>query len=347
MDNLSQKILTLVNESRELVVRTTNTTMISTYFLIGKLIIEGLQDGEKRAGYGKKILKNVSKELTEKLGRGFSTDNLENMRNFYQAYSNQFLISENSSRISYNHTISEKSSRKFENHFLSWSHYVFLIKIEDKIERKFYEIEALENNWSIKELTRQFNSGLFERVALSKNNDEIKELAKHGQNILKPQDIIKDPLILEFLGFEEKSIYSETDLETAIINDIEKFMLELGKGFFFGGRQVRFTFDEEHYYIDLVFYNRILKCFVIIDLKIGKLKHQDLGQMQMYVNYYDRYIKNKDENPTIGIIVCKNKNKTIVELTLPVDNNQIFATKYQSILPKKDELKKLLEERDD
>jgi predicted nuclease of restriction endonuclease-like (RecB) superfamily len=183
---------------------------------------------------------------------------------------------------------------------------------------------------------------LFERLSLSRDKESVLKLAKQGQLIQNPEDILKEPLVLEFLGLDEKDYYSETDLETAIINEIETFMLELGKGFFFGGRQVRFTFDEDHFKVDLVFYNRLLHCFVIVDLKIGKLTHQDLGQMQMYVNYYDRFVKNENENPTIGIILCKNKTESLVEITLPEGNKQIFASKYQTILPTKEELKSLL-----
>jgi predicted nuclease of restriction endonuclease-like (RecB) superfamily len=216
------------------------------------------------------------------------------------------------------------------------------MRIEDENERQFYEIESFLNHWKLKDLERQFNVGLFERVSLSKNKDEILKLVKEGQIIEKPKDILKDPLILEFLGLEDRDYYSETDLETAIINEIEKFMLELGKGFFFGGRQVRFTFEEDHFKVDLVFYNRLLQCFVLIDLKIGKLSHQDLGQMQMYVNYYDRFIKTENENPTIGIILCKDKKQSIVEITLPQNNKQIFASKYQTIIPSKEDFQHLL-----
>jgi predicted nuclease of restriction endonuclease-like (RecB) superfamily len=226
---------------------------------------------------------------------------------------------------------------------LGWSHYLFLLRIDNEVERQFYEVESYKNQWKLKELERQFNSGLFERLSLSKNKDEIITLAKKGQIVEKPEDVIKDPLILEFLGLDDKPKYTETDLETAIINKIEDFMMDLGKGFFFGGRQVRFTFDEEHFFVDLVFYNRLLKCFVLIDLKIGKLKHQDLGQMQMYVNYYDRYVKQEDENPSIGIIICKHKKETMVEITLPENNKQLFASKYQTILPSKKELKQIIE----
>ncbi len=226
---------------------------------------------------------------------------------------------------------------------LSWSHYVLLMRLPEA-ERKFYEIEAVKQNWSLRELERQFNSSLYERLALSRDKHRVKELSQKGHILTTPQDAVKEPYVLEFLGLKEESSYSETDLETAIINKIEHFLLELGKGFLFVGRQKRFTFDEEHFFVDLVFYNRLLRCFVLVDLKIGKLKHQDIGQMQMYVNYYDRMIKSPDENSTIGIILCKEAKKAVVEFTLPKDNEQIFARKYQLYLPSKEELKKQLEE---
>lgn len=217
------------------------------------------------------------------------------------------------------------------------------MRIENENERNFYEIEAANNNWSLRELDRQFDSVLYERLILSRNKEAVKQLAEKGQIIEKPSDIIKDPYILEFVGLPEKAIYSESKLENQLITELETFLLELGKGFTFVGRQVRFTFDEEHFRVDLVFYNRLLRCFVLIDLKIGKLKHQDLGQMQMYVNYYDRFVKTDDENKTIGIILCKDKKDTLVEITLPEGNNQIFASRYQTILPSKEELKQLIE----
>jgi predicted nuclease of restriction endonuclease-like (RecB) superfamily len=216
------------------------------------------------------------------------------------------------------------------------------MRIENELERQFYEIESHVNQWKLKELERQFNSGLFERLSISKDKAKILQLAKEGQIVENASDIIKDSLVLEFLGLEGKNSYSETEVESAIINEIENFMLELGKGFFFGGRQVRFTFEEDHFFVDLVFYNRILKCFVLVDLKIGKLAHQDLGQMQMYVNYYDRFVKDSSENPTIGIVLSKVKNQAVVEITLPEGNRQIFASKYQTILPTKESLQELL-----
>ena len=321
-ENLYKNILNLLKNSKEQVLRTINSTMVKTYFEIGRLIVEDEQKGFERAEYGKETLKNLSAKLTKELGKGFSQRNLEQMRQFYLVYS-----------------ISQTVSAEFK---LSWSHYLVLMRIENLSERNFYEIEAINNNWSLRELKRQFNSALYERLVLSKNKEKVKELALKGQIIEKPFDVVKDPYILEFLGLEEKTNYSENELETEIINKLEMFLLELGKGFTFVGRQVRFTFDEKHFRVDLVFYNRILRCFVLIDLKIGEVTHQDIGQMQMYVNYYDRVVKLPEENKTIGIIICREKNDTLVKMTLPQDNEQIFASKYEMILPSKEEIKKLI-----
>lgn len=297
--------------------------MTKTYFLIGKRIVEEEQNGNERATYGKNLIKNLSKKLTNEFGKGFSERNIEQMRKFYKTYS-----------------IPQTLSAEFK---LSWSHYLILMRMENIEERNFYEIESIQNNWSLRELRRQIDSALYERLVLSRDKEKVKELAFKGQVIEKPEDVVKDPYILEFLGLEEQSNYSENKLETEIINNLEKFLLELGKGFTFVGRQVRFTFDEKHFRVDLVFYNRILKCFVLIDLKIGEVTHQDLGQMQMYVNYYDRYVRLPDENKSIGIIICREKNDTLVKLTLPEDNNQIFASKYMTVLPTKEEFKKILD----
>lgn len=219
------------------------------------------------------------------------------------------------------------------------------MRISNVDERHFYEIEAAKNEWSLAELNRQFDSALYERLALSRDKDEVARLATEGQVIEKPSDAIKDPYVLEFLGLPELPEYSESELETKIIDHLQQFLLELGTGFAFIGRQVRFTFNEEHFRVDLVFFNRILRCFVLFDLKIGQLKHQDIGQMQMYVNYYDRMVKLPEENPTIGIVLCKDKNDAVVEMTLPEDNKQIFASKYETVLPSKEDLKKLLNDQ--
>ena len=322
--DIYQEIHDLLHKARQNIISNINSTMTKTYFLIGKRIVEEEQNGNKRAEYGKKLMKTLSEKLTKEFGKGFSETNLEQMRKFFKGYG-----------------ISQTLSEEFR---LSWSHYLILMRIENINARNFYEIEAFENNWSLRELKRQVNSSLYERLVLSKDKEKVKELAVKGQIIEKAQDVIKDPYILEFLGLDEKSDYSENKLETEIINKLEMFLLELGKGFTFVGRQVRFTFDERHFRVDLVFYNRLLKCFVLIDLKIGEVIHQDLGQMQMYVNYYDRYVKFPDENDTIGIIICKDKNDTLVKLTLPKDNDQIFASRYTTILPSLDEFKKIIEE---
>lgn len=323
-NNFYQEIKELLYSAKNKVYQTINITMTQTYFQIGKRIVEEEQGGESRAEYGKSLLKLLSVQLSNEFGKGFSVDNLENMRRFYLAFQK-----------------SETVSRKFE---LSWSHYIFLTRIENIDERNFYEIESIENSWSLRELKRQFDTGLFERLKLSSDKQKIKELSLNGQIIQTAQDLIKDPYILEFVGLPLLSSYSESELEQKLIDKLEHFLLELGKGFTFVARQKRITIDEKHFKVDLVFYNRLLKSFVVIDLKIGELKHQDIGQMMMYVNYFDRFEKQDDENQTIGIILCKDKSKALVELTLPKDNNQIYASKYLTILPNKEEFKKLLEE---
>lgn len=342
------KIAGLLKEAKRFTVSVVNETIVITYFEIGRLIVEDEQKGKERAEYGKAVLKELSGSLTKEFGKGFSVYNLERMRNFYLVYKSrpsEGLISTSVMRkipIKKSASVMRKSESPFK---LSWTHYLLLLKIENEEERDFYELEAANNNWSVRELERQFNSSLYERLVLSRDKNAVKELSWEGQIITKPDDAIKDPYILDFLGLEEQSKYTESDLETAIINKLETFMLELGKGFLFAARQKRITIEDEHFYVDLVFYNRLLRSFVLIDLKIGKLKHQDLGQMQMYVNYYDEFVKNPDENPTIGIVLCKQKNETLVEITLPKENRQIFASKYQTVLPGKDELKQLIEKQ--
>jgi len=285
-DSLFSRIKTLLDNARTSVVRHVNTTMVITYFEIGRIIVEDEQTGKNRAEYGKEILKSLSEKLTKKFGKGFTVRNLELMRQFYCSYS-------------------KSKSVISKSKVLSWTHYIRLMRIDDEAERNFYEIECIQNQWSVRELERQIDSALYERLHLSRNKEKIRALSEKGQLIENPQDIVKDPYILEFLGIREDSSFSESELEQAIIDKLEHFLLELGKGFTFVARQRRITFDGEHYYIDLVFYNRILRAFVLIDLKIGKLKHQDIGQMQMYVNYFDREIKLEDEHKTIGIILCK------------------------------------------
>ncbi len=353
---LFQQVVELLQNARQQVLRTVNSTLICTYFEIGRMIVEEEQSGKDRAEYGKQILKGLSEQLTNEFGKGFSTDNLENMRKFYLAYSiseslTRILQITNSSSLMTNfesvklEEIQTTKTQSLISFFkLTWTHYVFLMRIDDEKERRFYEIESEKYNWSVRELKRQYDSALYTRLALSRDKEGILKLSEQGQIIEKPKDIIKDPYILEFLGLPELHQYSESELEEEIINKLEHFLLELGHGFTFVARQQRITFDDKHFRIDLVFYNRILKSFVLIDLKIGELKHQDLGQMQMYVNYYDREMRLEDENKTIGIVLCQNKSDLVVEYTLPENNEQIFASKYKTVLPSKEDLIKLISE---
>lgn len=333
----NEQILELLIQSKKNVKTAVNISMVYTYYEIGRRIVEEEQNGKDRADYGTHLLKELAAYLTENVGKGFSADNLKLMRRFYVVYS-QDRIGETVFPQSENLPV-VASGRKF---YLSWSHYLKLMRIGNIEERHFYEIEAAKNDWSLSELNRQFDSSLYERLVLSTDKDKVKRLSEEGYVVETPGDIVKDPYILEFLGLPEKPEYSENELETKIIDNLQKFLLELGKGFTFVGRQERFTFDEEHFYVDLVFYNRFLQCFVLFDLKIGELKHQDIGQMQMYVNYYDRQVKLPEENNTVGIILCKDKKDSVVEMTLPKDNTQIFASKYETVLPSKEELKKLI-----
>ncbi len=323
---LAEKISDLLHIARQKVVRTVNSTMVLTYFEIGRMIVEEEQQGDDRAKYGIQLIKNISARLTSEFGSGFSQRNIEQMRQFYLVYSKAQTV-----------------SAEFK---LSWSHYLKLMRMQDESERRFYEIESIKNNWSLRELQRQYDSALYTRLALSRDKEGILKLSEQGLVIEKPQDAIKDPYVLEFIGLPEKWEYSESDLEQKLIDKLESFLLELGTGFTFVARQKRITFDEKNFRIDLVFYNRILKSFVLIDLKIGELKHKDIGQMQMYVNYYDREIKLPDENRTIGLILCQDKSEAVVRYTLPENNEQIFASKYQTVLPSKEKLIELIENID-
>ena len=368
--NLFQQVAVLLKNAQLQVLRTVNSTMVYTYFEIGRMIVEEEQNGKERAEYGKQILKGLSEQLTKEFGKGFSLSNLEQIRKFYLIYSNsetllrifqiqniQSVIVESDTPIpqtlstelenSKSQTlstefVSSKTQTLISFFRLTWSHYSFLMRIDDENERSFYEIETEKNNWSVRELKRQYNSALYTRLALSRDKEGVLKLSQEGQIIEKPKDIIKDPYILEFLGLPEMHQYSESELEQEIINKLEHFLLELGEGFAFVARQKRITFDDKHFYIDLVFYNRVLRSFVLIDLKIGELKHQDLGQMQMYVNYYDREMRLEGENKTIGIVLCQSKSDLLVEYTLPDNNEQIFASKYKTILPSKEDFKRII-----
>ena len=366
-DSLFERISVLIDEARKRVKTAIDTTMVYTYYGIGHYIVEDEQQGEQRAKYGQAVLKKLSVRLTDKYGEGWSLPHLKNIRQFYLTYSKRLntvypidftkakQCIANSPKIVNSVDEMDKESNNIlgnDNHCLlnsspiftlSWSHYLILMRIENDDARRFYEIECTQQQWSVRQLGRQVGSSLYERLALSRNKDEVMRLAKEGQTIEKPSDVIKNPITLEFLGLKPDATYTESKLENAIIGKMQQFLLELGKGFLFEARQKRFTFDEQHFYVDLVFYNRLLQCYVLIDLKTDKLAHQDLGQMQMYVNYYDRYVKQDFEKPTIGILLCEEKNDALVELTLPKDAN-IYASAYQLYLPDKAVLQRKLKE---
>ena len=357
-DALFEKISALIEETRKKVATAVNIAEVYTKYEIGRYIVEDEQEGQYKAAYGKQVLIKLSERLSARFGRGWSEDSLSNCRKFYSIYS-CLPISETPSRKS-SKNIEEMNSRNSVTEIqnptaaphkfvLSWSHYLVLMRIEDENARSFYEIECAKQNWSVRWLQRQVSSSLYERIALSKDKSEVARLATEGQTVEKPSDVIKNPITLEFLGLKPEAAYSETKLESAIISKMQEFLLEMGKGYLFEARQKRFTFDEDNFYVDLVFYNRLLQCYVLIDLKIDKLTHQDLGQMMMYVNYYDRYVKQDFEKPTIGILLCKEKKDAQVELTLPKDSN-IYAAQYQLYLPDKqllqEKLKAWIEEFD-
>ena len=349
---LFERIAALIEQSRHYVVSAVNVAEVRTRFEVGRFIFEDEQQGE-RATYGKQILKNLSVRLTKSFGNDWSYDTLIRCRKFYQAYENAVIVAttlpqlgkekENLPNKEVANWGNDVATIRLPRFTLSWSHYLILMRIENVEARSFYEIEATQQQWSVKQLSRQVGSSLYERLALSRNKDEVMRLACEGQAIEKPSDIIKNPVTLEFLGLKPEVAYTESKLENAIIDKMQQFLLELGKGFLFEARQKRFTFDERYFYVDLVFYNRLLQCYVLIDLKTGDLTHQDLGQMQMYVNYYDRHVKQDFEKPTIGILLCKEKSDALVELTLPKDTN-IYASQYSLYLPDKALLKSKLKE---
>lgn len=340
---LCQKAVDLIDRARNTAIREVNLVQLLTYYTLGKWIVEVQQGGSGRAKYGKRVLETLSDALNHAFGKGYSVSTLTNIRKFYEIYKNRIsapMVTD------FSEPNSQPLVTKFGNDVpfrLSWTHYLILMRIQNEEERDFYEQLAIQENWGKRELSRQYGSSLYERMLIGKDKQQILRLSKKGRLAEKPADLVKDPYILEFLGIPEQTDFSETELESRLIDHLQEFLLELGTGFAFVARQKRFTFEEDHFRVDLVFYNRLLQCFVLFDLKTEKLKHQDLGQMQMYVNYYDRYEKTDFENPTIGILLCPQKNDAVVELTLP-ENSNIFASQYQLYLPDKKLLQKKLQE---
>jgi predicted nuclease of restriction endonuclease-like (RecB) superfamily len=318
--NIYARIRKIIENARGNIAHAVNAEMVAAYWHIGREIVEAEQGGRHRAGYGERILETISQRLSDDFGKGFDARNLFYMRQFYLTYP-------------------KLNALRSE---LSWTHYRILMRIEKQEARSFYEIECINNNWSSRELERQKGSFLFERLALSKDKSGLMKLARKGQELQKYEDMIKDPYVLEFTGLSADPKLYESKLEQALIDNLSKFLLELGKGFTFVARQKRISLDGDHFYIDLVFYNTILKCYVLVDLKIGKLTHQDIGQMQMYVNFYDRELKEPCDNPTVGLILCGHKKEAVVRYTLAKDNKQIFASRYKLYLPTEKELVKEL-----
>ena len=310
------RIRGILDEARQQTWQSVNTAMLLAYWEVGRAIVEEEQQGDARAEYGAQLIRELSQRLSSDYGKGFDRSNLSHMRAFYLAY-----------------PIVDALRRQ-----LSWTHYRLLLRVEKPEARAFYAVEAVNARWSTRELERQINSLLFERLALSRDAEGVLALAQQGHEVQSPLDLVKDPYVLEFVGLRQDVRFFEADLERALMDNLQQFLLELGKGFAFMARQQRITLDGEHYYVDLVFYNRLTRSYVLLDLKLGKLTHQDLGQMQMYVNYYQREMTSPDENPPIGIVLCTDKSEAVVRYTLPEDNQTIFASRYRLYLPTEEEL---------
>lgn len=323
-NRLYKDIKGILEEARQSAYRAVNFAMVVAYWEIGKRIVEHEQGGKGKAVYGTGLLKELSEKLTADFGKGFDASNLRYMRLFYQAF----------------------PIRDALRHELGWTHYRLLLKVENEAARKYYQEEAIAQNWSTRALERQITSLYYERIVSSKKKKEVTEEAKEKTEALaaSPDDFIKDPYVLEFLSLPSGTGFLEKDLEAAIIQKLQHFLLELGKGFSFVAQQKRISAGDEHFYVDLVFYNYILKCFVLIDLKLGKLTHQDIGQMDLYVRWYEENIKTGTDNPTIGIILCSEKNETVVKYSVLKGSKQLFASKYKLYLPTEKELKKEIEQ---
>ena len=315
-DNIYKEIKSILEQARNKVYKVANSTMVEAYWNIGRVIVEK-QGGSNKAEYGTALIKNLSKKMTKEFGKGFTVANLKNMRQFYLIFQKSYALRSE----------------------LTWTHYRLLMRVENENARNFYIEECIKSNWSTRQLERQITTLFYERLLSSKDKEKVsKEIYKLEPQIKKAEDIIKDPYVLEFLGLPENTNFLEKNLEQALIDHLQKFLLELGRGFSFVARQKRITFDGRHFYIDLVFYNYLLKCFVLIDLKVGDLTHQDLGQMQMYVHYFEEEMMNEGDNPPIGIVLCADKSDSIVKYTLSKNETQVFASKYKAYLPSEEEL---------
>ena len=350
-ETLFTRVLDIVEAARGHAARSVNSAMVQAYWLIGREIVVAEQAGAERAGYGDEVIERLSERLTRKLGKGFGPRTLWRLRQFYQLYPSGSSVAsppiltgartESAAPAILTGPLSQSGPGRaaaFPPN-LGWSHYLVLLKVASSDARAFYELEATREGWSSVELERQVGSLLFERLARSRDKKKVLALARRGAQAESPADDIKEPFVLEFLGLDEKSEWRERDLEQAIIDRIEAFLLELGKGFCFVARQKRLTLDGDHFFVDLVLYNRLLRCFILVDLKLGKLAHQDLGQMQMYVNFYDRFQRAEGEAKTIGIVLCSEKNDAMARITLPEDNEQILARRYQMYLPTEAQLR--------
>jgi predicted nuclease of restriction endonuclease-like (RecB) superfamily len=348
------RVCEILEAARTGIARTVNTTQVVANWLVGREIVEEEQSGERRAGYGAKLLARLSLRLTRDYGRGYSVDNLEAFRQFYLEYPH--LISETVRRKLQLPAISETVSRKSAasaaakaprpgrlHPDLSWSHYRSLLRVSRQSARDFYEIEAIKHAWPVRELSRHASSLLFDRLALSRDKPGVRRLASRGQEVSKPVDLLRDPVVMEFLGLPASHRLVESKLEQALIDNLHQFLMELGTGFAFVARQQRITLDGDHFYIDLVFYHTVLKCYVLVDLKVGKLTHADLGQIQFYVNYYDRERRTEGDNPTVGLVLCPDKNDAVVKYTLGEQQERnIFASRYQLHLPTEKQLQREL-----
>lgn len=321
-NSLIENIGNIYQKARENVISAVNIEMLEAYWDIGKYIIEYEQQGKEKASYGQQLLEKLSNDLKLRYGKGFSRSNLNYMRRFYTKYPKSEMVS----------------------HKLTWSHYFELLKVEDYLAREFYEKQAIIENWTVRELKRQKKTGLFHRLAVSKDKNKVLELSKKGQIVKTENDLTKDPYVFEFLGLPEKDLYTENDLEKAIINNLQSFLLELGKGFAFIGRQQRITLNNRHYFVDLVFYHIKLKCYVLIDLKIGDVEHEHIGQMKLYLGYYEKEISDKTDNKPIGIILSEEKDEIMAEYAMLNDHSKLIVSKYQLYLPDINELKRKVKE---